>query len=51
MSARMMRRILVDAACAKGYQKRGGDAQKVSLDEALVVSEEPGGTWWRSTTR
>lgn len=42
MSARVMRRILVDAARAKGYQKRGGGAQKVSLDEALVVSEEPG---------
>jgi RNA polymerase sigma-70 factor (ECF subfamily) len=41
MSSRLMRRILVDFARAKGYQKRGGDAQKVSLDEALVVSREP----------
>jgi RNA polymerase sigma factor (TIGR02999 family) len=42
MSSRLMRRILVDFARAKGYQKRGGDAQKVSFDEALVVSSEPG---------
>jgi RNA polymerase sigma factor (TIGR02999 family) len=42
VSARLMRRVLVDAARTKGYQKRGGGAQKVSLDEALVVSDEPG---------
>ena len=42
MSSRLMRRILVDFARAKGYQKRGGGAHKVSLDEALVVSQEPG---------
>jgi RNA polymerase sigma factor (TIGR02999 family) len=40
MSSRLMRRILVDFARSKGYQKRGGGAQKVSLDEALLVSEE-----------
>ena len=42
MSARLMRRILVDFARARHYQKRGGGAQKVSLDEALVVSDERG---------
>ena len=42
MSARVMRRILVDAARAKGYQKRGGGAQRVTLDDALVVTAEPG---------
>lgn len=42
MSSRLMRRILVDFARSKGYQKRGGAAQKVSLDEALVVSQQPG---------
>jgi RNA polymerase sigma factor (TIGR02999 family) len=42
MAARVMRRILVDSARARGYQKRGGRTQKVSLDEALVVSREPG---------
>jgi RNA polymerase sigma factor (TIGR02999 family) len=41
MASRMMRRILVDAARAHRYQKRGGGAEKVSLDEALVVSSEP----------
>jgi len=40
MSSRLMRRILVDFARSKGYQKRGGGAQKVSLDEALIVSDE-----------
>ena len=42
MASRAMRHILVDAARAKGYQKRGGGAQKVSFDEALVVTNEPG---------
>jgi RNA polymerase sigma-70 factor (ECF subfamily) len=40
MSSRLMRRILVDFARSKGYQKRGGGAQKVTLDEALIVSAE-----------
>jgi RNA polymerase sigma-70 factor, ECF subfamily len=40
MAARMMRRILVDAARARRYQKRGGGAPVVSLDEALTVSPE-----------
>lgn len=42
MAARLMRRILVDAARARGYQKRGGGAPMVSLDEALLVAIEPG---------
>jgi RNA polymerase sigma factor (TIGR02999 family) len=42
MAARLMRRILVDAARSRGYQKRGGGATMVSLEEALVVSDEPG---------
>ena len=42
MSARLMRRILVDFARSRSYQKRGGAAPKVTLDEALVVSPEPG---------
>jgi RNA polymerase sigma factor (TIGR02999 family) len=37
MSARLMRRILVDFARSKQYQKRGGGGKKVSLDEALMV--------------
>ena len=41
MAARLMRRILVDAARARKYQKRGGGAQQVSLDEALLL-DDPG---------
>ena len=40
ISARLMRRVLVDYARSRGYQKRGGGAQQVTLDEALVVSPE-----------
>jgi len=39
MASRVMRRILVEAARAKGFQKRGAGAHKVSLDEALMVQE------------
>lgn len=39
MSARLMRRILVDIARSKHYQKRGAGAQQVSLDEGLLVTE------------
>ena len=42
LSARAMRRILVDHARARHYQKRGGDAVRVTFDEALVVTNEPG---------
>lgn len=42
MSARLMRRILVDRARAKGYQKRGGGAVRVTFDEALGVTNERG---------
>ena len=35
-----MRRVLVEFARAHGSQKRDGEAQKVSLDEALIVSDE-----------
>lgn len=39
--AQLMRRILTDFARARHYQKRGGDAVHLSLDEALVISREP----------
>jgi RNA polymerase sigma factor (TIGR02999 family) len=42
--AQLMRRILVDFARSRGYQKRGGGAQRVDLDEILVVSSEPEAT-------
>jgi RNA polymerase sigma factor (TIGR02999 family) len=35
-----MRYILVDYARGHAREKRGGDVNKVPLDEALVVSEE-----------
>ena len=40
ISAQLMRRILVDFARARNSQKRGGEAQKVSLEEALAVPLE-----------
>src|SRR5213594_1689928 len=40
IAAQMMRRILVDYARNRHYAKRGGSAQQVSLNEALIVSEE-----------
>ena len=41
MASRLMRRILVDAARAKAYQKRNAKRQKVSLDEAIAVAATP----------
>ena len=41
MASRLMRRILVDAARAKGSQKRNAGGQKVSLDEAVAVAATP----------
>jgi RNA polymerase sigma-70 factor (ECF subfamily) len=38
IAARLMRQILVDFARERGYQKRGGAARRVELDEALLVS-------------
>jgi RNA polymerase sigma factor (TIGR02999 family) len=37
-----MRRILVDSARARGYQKRGENAEQVELNEALLVTNRPG---------
>jgi RNA polymerase sigma factor (TIGR02999 family) len=42
MAARLMRRILVDAARSRGYQKRGGGVTMLTLEESLVVPPEPG---------
>ncbi len=41
MSSRVMRRVLVDAARARGYQKRGAGAHRVTLDEERVGAKEP----------
>jgi RNA polymerase sigma-70 factor (ECF subfamily) len=40
VSAQLMRRILVDRARTKNYQKRGGGEQTLSLDEALTISAD-----------
>ena len=40
LSARMMRRILVSYATARGTGKRGGSAHKVSLEDATIASPE-----------
>ncbi len=39
LAAEMMRRILVDHARARNRLKRGGSAQKVSLEEAFAIPE------------
>jgi RNA polymerase sigma-70 factor (ECF subfamily) len=41
VAARTMRRVLVDMARAKGYQKRGGRAPLVPLDEVDVAAPAP----------
>ena len=38
MAARVMRRILVDAARARRYQKRGGGDVRITFDEGLAVA-------------
>lgn len=40
VSARLMRRILIDFARSRGYQKRGGNVPHICLDEAPSVSNE-----------
>ncbi len=42
LCAQIMRRILVGHARRRGYAKRGGDALRVPLDEALLVAEARG---------
>ena len=42
VSAQLMRRVLVDFARQRNFQKRGGDAVQVSLHEELAGSTERG---------
>ena len=42
MAARLMRRILVDVARSRQYQKRGGGAVRVTFDDALLAAPAPG---------
>jgi RNA polymerase sigma-70 factor (ECF subfamily) len=39
-ASRLMRQVLIDLARERGSLKRGGAVERVSLDEALMVSEE-----------
>jgi RNA polymerase sigma factor (TIGR02999 family) len=41
ISARLMRRVLVDHARVRGYGKRGGGARLMTLNEGLVATPEP----------
>src|SRR5215470_18275643 len=38
VACQIMRRVLVDYARARGYQKRGGGVRPVSLEDAMVAS-------------
>ena len=42
VAASVMRHLLVDHARARGRVRRGAGAQRVSLDEAAIVSEQKG---------
>ena len=42
ISSQLMRRILVDSARARRSEKRGADAAKITLDEALIGPQEKG---------
>src|SRR6202030_605931 len=42
LCTQMIRRILVDYARSRGYAKRGGNAQIVELDEALIGAQARG---------
>src|SRR6266699_1140631 len=40
IAAQLMRTILVDHARSHAYQKRGGGSRNITLDEAMVVSQQ-----------
>ena len=42
ISSQIMRRILVDAARARGTAKRGGDADRVDVEDVALLSPQPG---------
>jgi RNA polymerase sigma factor (TIGR02999 family) len=41
IAARLMRRVLVDHARARNFQKRGGGLQQVTLDDAVAIAQQP----------
>jgi len=51
VSAQLMRRILVDFARSRGYQKRGGAMPHLSLEEARRLIANPMPTWLVSMRR
>jgi RNA polymerase sigma factor (TIGR02999 family) len=42
LAAKAMRNLLIDHARARGRQKRGGDRQRLSLNESLAASDDRG---------
>ncbi|MBC7930810.1 MAG: sigma-70 family RNA polymerase sigma factor [Rubrivivax sp.] len=42
VASQAMRRVLVDHARTRGYQKRGGGQEKIPLEDAAVVAAQPG---------
>ncbi len=40
VAAKVMRQILIDHARTRHYEKRGGKAVKISLDEVVIISDE-----------
>jgi hypothetical protein len=38
----MIRRILIDHARSRGFAKRGGDAQRLTIDQVLVSAQARG---------
>jgi RNA polymerase sigma-70 factor (ECF subfamily) len=40
VAAKVMRQILIDHARARQYEKRGGGEQRISLDEAAIISAD-----------
>jgi RNA polymerase sigma-70 factor (ECF subfamily) len=43
VAAKVMRQVLIDHARTRQYEKRGGNAVKISLDEAMIMSDERAG--------
>lgn len=41
VAARLMRRVLIDHARVRGSRKRGGGAQRITLDENVLTAREP----------
>ena len=42
IAARLMRQVLVDHAQSRGYRKRGGGVMRVPLENAPLITPEPG---------